>query len=225
VTVSGVGRVDAQPDQATILLGVETQAEVASNAIEQNNQQMQDLIDALTAAGVPQEDIQTQTISLTPIYQDSAPPTPAVSSSSTITEPVPPVDNEGNQIGGYRATNIVQVTTDNIDEVGMLIDAAVQAGGNRIEGIYFSVSDQSSYLSEARGAAWEQAHAQAGELAELAGAQLGRALTINDYSSPVPVVQQTTYEAAAASQVPVAPGTQSIEANLQVTWELVYSGQ
>jgi uncharacterized protein len=221
VTVSGVGRVSVQPDRAVIRLGVETQAEEASEAITQNNQQMQDLIDALIAAAVPEEDIQTQTINLNPVYGPSEPATTGATTGVT-TEPLPPIEGQGDEITGYRATNVVQIETDDIDQVGSLIDTAVQAGGNIVRGINFTVSDPTEPLNEARHAAWEQARAQAEQLAEFAGAELGRALSINDFSSPAPLIEQASFDAA-VSAVPISPGSQVVETNLQVTWELIYA--
>jgi uncharacterized protein len=66
VSVSGTGQSQVQPDMAMITLGVETQAEEASAALNQNNEQMQSLISTLTENGVAEEDIQTQAVQLQP---------------------------------------------------------------------------------------------------------------------------------------------------------------
>jgi uncharacterized protein YggE len=55
-------------------------------------------------------------------------------------------------------------------------------------------------------------------LADLADAELGEVLTVNESSrSPVPVERERF---AAEAAVPIEAGTQSIEVSVQVTWLL-----
>jgi uncharacterized protein YggE len=115
---------------------------------------------------------------------------------------------------------VVEVRLRDLEAIGGILDAAVQAGGNRIEGIRFEVSDPAPYLDQAREAAWNDAQHRAEQLASLAGAELGEVLTINASGrGPQPVVEQAV-TAAAAAPVPVEPGSQTIEVDLQVTWLL-----
>jgi uncharacterized protein YggE len=205
IGVSGTGMVRAAPDQAVVSLGVQTDAEEASTALSENSSQMQALIDALEAAGIAAEDIQTQVLQLYPRYEE----TPVGTSGATTSTLV-----------GYTATNIVQVTVRNLDSLGSTLDAAVKAGGNQIQGISFEVSDTSNLVDQAREAAWNDAVHKAEQLAGLAGAELGDVLTINESSNvPSPVVEAVR-TVAQAGAVPIQPGTQTITANVQVTWLL-----
>src|SRR5690606_3940247 len=52
VTDTGSGELNARPDTATVTLGVETQAQSANEALNQNNEQMAALIDALIEAEI-----------------------------------------------------------------------------------------------------------------------------------------------------------------------------
>jgi hypothetical protein len=199
VSVSGSAQVGAQPDVAVVRLGVETRAEQADEALAENNERMQDLIDALQEAGVAEEDIQTQVVQLRPQYPEG--PQQA--------EP---------EVVGYVASNVVEARVREIENVGQLLDAAVQAGGNRIEGIRFEVSDPTAVLEQAREAAWADAQAKAEQLAELAGAELGAVWSINESGgAPRPVLRAEVAEDAA---VPIQPGSQNIEVRLDVTWLL-----
>jgi uncharacterized protein YggE len=61
---------------------------------------------------------------------------------------------------------------------------------------------------------------KAEQLVELAGAESGDVLTIDESSRiPRPDVEQAVGGAAEAA-VPIQPGTQSIEVDIQVTWLL-----
>lgn len=200
ISVSGAGQAEARPDVAVIRLGVETQAEEANTALTQNNQQMQNLMAALQEDGLAAEDIQTQTVQLRPRYQ----------------EPEPGSQPE---LAGYTATNIVEVRVRNLAELGPLLDRAVQAGGNRVEGIRFEVSDPGQLLEQAREAAWNDAQAKADQLVELAGTELDEVWSIREFSNaPRPVRSEMMQESIAAA--PIEPGTQTIEVRLEVTWLL-----
>ena len=208
VSVSGTGQVSAMPDLAVVSVGVQIQAEEASQALSQNNEQMQAVIDALKEAGVASKDIQTQVIQLSPRYQQ---PTPQAGS----TQQGPP------ELVGFVATNIVQVTVRDISKLGDLLDTAIQAGGNQIQGIQFEVEDPSALYDQAREAAWEDAMNKAEQLATLSDSTLGAVWTISESSrTPRPVLESAVGAGAAVAAVPVQAGTQVIEVDLQVTWLL-----
>lgn len=203
VSVSGSGQVQAQPDQATIRLGVQTDSDSAAQALTENSTKMQALLDSLKNAGVAADDIQTQAVQLQPQYNQ------------------PPGPQQTNQAPtGYRATNLVEVKVNNLDNLGQLLDAAVKAGGNTIQGISFDVSDPSALLDQAREAAMQDAKHKAEQLASLAGAQLGPVFNINENSSTPRPLMQAGIARADVAAVPIEPGTQSLEVNVQVTWLL-----
>jgi uncharacterized protein YggE len=207
VSVTGIGEVTAQPDVAVVTLGVQTEADEAGAALDQNSQQTQALLDALSEAGIAEENIQTQVIQLQPQYA-APPPQPTAQMTNT------------NELLGYLASNVVEVRIENLDEVGSLIDSAINAGGNRIDSIRFEISDRSAILSQAREAAWNDAQQKAQQYAELAGAELGEVLTISTFEqTPVPVASASLARDSIES-VPIQPGTQSVNVQVQVVWQL-----
>jgi uncharacterized protein YggE len=117
------------------------------------------------------------------------------------------------------AVNTVQARVEDLQSIGAILDAAIEAGGNRIDGINFEISDSAQVMREAREAAWQDALQKAEQLAELAGAELGEVLNINaSDQGPFPVMQETF--AADAARIPIQPGMQSVSTNLQITWRL-----
>jgi uncharacterized protein YggE len=209
VTVSGAGRVSVQPDVAVVNIGVETTAEEASAALAQNNEQMQALLDTLQSAGVASEDIQTQTVQLYSPNMEPMQPPPAETRGA-----------EQPQSAGYRALNLVEVRVRDLTQVGNLIDQAVQAGGNQIHGIRFELSDPQAALDQARQEAWNEARHKAEQWAELTGAALGEVLTINEYQSAIPYAAESTLVRGAAADVPIEPGAQTVQVDVQVSWRL-----
>ena len=205
ISVSGSGVISAAPDQVTLRLGVETTAETASEALSQNNEQMTAVIDSLKDAGIPAEQIQTQTVRLNPRYE---------------TPPREPGQTEGRELVGYQASNLVQAHTEDLDAIGQLLDTAVRAGANRINGLRFEVSNSQALLNQARDAAWEDAEAKAQQLASLAGAELGEVLSINESTYTPRPVRMESVEMERAAGVSVEPGSEEIQVDLQVTWLL-----
>jgi hypothetical protein len=203
IQVRGIGEVSAQPDVATVRLGVQTEAENAEDALSQNNESMQSLITALENADIPTDDIQTQSVQLRPRYEEPGP-------------------NGGTrEVSGYVASNIVEVRVEELDALGSILDTAVQAGGNRIEGIQFEVSNTAELQDQAREAAWEDALHKAEQLASLAGAELSAPLHVTVSSDrPRPVVREEVAMERAAAAVPVRPGTQTLEVQVSVEWEI-----
>lgn len=207
VSVSGKGEVQAAPDEAFLNLGVQTEATSAQDALTQNNTLMQQVVDALKAAKVSAQDIQTQTIQLSPNYKTD-------NTTGTRT------------LQGYTASNIVQIHTQDLAHLGDLLDQAVAAGATTIQNISFEVSDPSQYVDQARQAAVQDAQHKASQLASLTDTSLGPVLTIQESSQlPVPILnQQVTLAAGVASAVPVQPGLITITVNVQVVWTLTGGG-
>jgi uncharacterized protein YggE len=203
ISVSGAGSASAAPDMAVVVVGVRTEAEDAATALTENNQSMGDLIDALREAGIAQADLQTQQINLSPRYANQ------------------PNQTGQPQVTGYEAMNTLQVRVRDMDQVGEILDNAVQSGGNIIHSIRFETADAQDVLQQAREAAFNDARQKAEQLASLADVQLGSVITINETTSSLPrpfaVAAQTE---AADRAVPVEPGLQDVDVTLQVTWEI-----
>jgi uncharacterized protein YggE len=206
ISVTGTGSANASPDVAVVRIGVRTDANTAQEALSQNSQKMQDLLSALQNAGIARQDIQTQYIQLNPRYNQ-----PSQQQANTP------------EVVGYSAANIVEVRVVNLESVGKILDSAVSTGGNTVEGIRFEISNQSDLYNQALEQAMTDARAKAERLADLSGAKLGEVLSITDVSAaPIPYGAGGA-NPAAAQAVPVEPGTQSVTANIQVTWLLASS--
>ncbi len=206
VHVSGLGEIQIEPDTAVINLGVQTQGKTAQIALRENNTTMQSLIDTLEKTNIPSENIQTQTIRLSPQYEIND-----TNNSRTVT--------------GYTASNIVEVRTEDLESLGTLLDDAINAGANTIENIRFEASGSEKLLDQVRETAVKNARHKAEELAKLTGSTLGPVLEIQESSStPGPIVRQLNPQTEAAA-VPVSPGSQSISVQVQVTWVLIVNNE
>lgn len=70
IQVTGHGEVQARPDRAIVRVGVETEADEATEALEENSAQMSDVISTTVETGIAEEDIQTTGLQLQPIYSE-----------------------------------------------------------------------------------------------------------------------------------------------------------
>jgi hypothetical protein len=201
IEVFGQGQVEAEPDRATVRLGVQTEADEAGATLEANNERMTAVISATLEAGIEENDIRTEGFRLNPVY-DNAPNT------------------QTRELAGYRASNIVRITVRDLAMLGSLLDAVVEAGSNTIEGIQFEVSNEAELAAAAREAAMQDAQQKAEQLTELAGAELGPVHTILETGGARPLTASVAEEASLAADVPIATGTQTIQASVQVIWEI-----
>lgn len=203
LSVSAEGKVEGRPDMATISLGVQTEAPTAQAAVQANAQRMTGLIAALRRAGIAERDIQTSNVSVNPQQQ--------------YRENQPPITT------GYQANNTVSAKIRNIDNVGRVIDASVGAGGNTVNGVYFSYQNPDAQLDAARRNAIEEARRRAGIYAQALNMQVVRIVAVQEgggYSPPVPMPIMRMEARADAAPTPVEPGQIETTANVSVTFEL-----
>jgi uncharacterized protein YggE len=100
ITLEGIGIVTVSPDQATLSVGVQTQAATATAAQSDASRVMTKIIAAVKAAGVAAADLATEWISLQP-QSDYG---PNGSGPSKVT--------------GYQASQSLQVTVRHLDRTG-----------------------------------------------------------------------------------------------------------
>jgi uncharacterized protein len=192
ITVTGNGTVAATPDRASFDFGVQTRAATAAGALSENARQARAIIDALEKAGVAKSAIQTTQVSLWP-----------------------QTSSDGMRITGYQASNSVQVTAA-LGNAGGLVDAAVRAGANNVDGPNLDTADKSGLYGQALQKALADAKTKAQAIAAGAGLALGTALKVREGSEATPMPLFAAARDSAAP--PIEAGTQQIQASVTVTY-------
>jgi uncharacterized protein YggE len=211
ISVSGTASVQRQPDQAVVQLAVESFAQAAPAATAENSKTMDAVIRALRKLGLRQDQIQTLGFSVTPEYDYSS------------NAPRRPGED---RLIGYRARNIVQVTTNDIEQVGNIIDVAIKAGANRVTNLGFQLRDPEAARQEALRLAVANARTEAETIATALGRRLGPALAASSTGAfPPPRPMEMRAMAAMASDMenmppPITPGTLEITAQVSVIYSL-----
>ncbi|MER8043579.1 SIMPL domain-containing protein [Streptomyces sp. NPDC094032] len=204
VTVGGSGRAAAAPDIAVVSVGVEATRKTAKEAMAAQNTAAKALLDALRQQGIADRDVRTESLSLSPVYTQTA---------------------EGeSKVTGYQAGQSFSVKVRDIDKAGQVVGAVSDATGDagRVNGVSFDVSDPTALRAKAREAAFRDAHDKAAQHASLSGHRLGRLVSLTEGESvrPGPGAAPSA-PADGGDSVPLAPG--EIEEHVTVTavYELV----
>lgn len=205
IRVSGTGEVKVAPDQATLDFAVESTAPTAAAAAQENASRMDRVIRALVAAGIPRTSIQTRNYS---VGQDYGPPQP----------------NGEPQLRGYRVSNTVTLTTGDINRVGDLLDVALRAGANRVDGVSFGLRDPEGARNQALRRAVESARRSAEAMAAALGVRLGPVLdasSVGELPGPVPVMMRAAADAMQKSTpTPIQPGEQTVTASASLVFAI-----
>ncbi len=201
IDVSGFGIAKGDPDMAMVTLGVETQASTATEATQKNAEMMNRIIDVLETLDIPRDKIETSNFNLYPVYSDQ-------------------VRYEGfSEIIGYRVSNVITVTITDLTKVGQVIDASVGAGANRVQGVYFTLTEEEtqSLKAIARQRAVEDAKLKAEAIATSLGLQI---VGVSHVSESITYYQPYRYDAAPMEgvQTPIIPGDMQVTVAVQVTF-------
>jgi uncharacterized protein YggE len=198
ISVTGIGRSTAAADIALLNLAVETQAVTASDALTENSKLATAVLSALKDSGIHEQDVETTGLSIVPLQDDKARPPKIVS---------------------YRVRDGLNAKLRNIHDAGVVIDAAVQAGGDalRIENISFSLADPSSLLVKARKQAIADAKERANQLASGLGVKLGNVVSVSESESRT---GPKFLALEVGNSTPILPGQSEVADQVTVSYEI-----
>ncbi len=203
VTVPGIGRVFAEPDMATVRLGVSVIGESAGSARSSAAKTMQAVLGAIDELGIARRDVRTELVSLNPVLDYQA--------------------DGGPRVTGYQLSNSVTITLRDLARVGELIDAALGAGASTLDSLEFALADPEPVQKQARSLALDDARARAATLAKGAEATLGQVLSVVEgepASGPIPYAGRAMALKAEDASTPVEGGTREISVSVIVTFAI-----
>ncbi|WP_375699496.1 SIMPL domain-containing protein [Pseudophaeobacter sp. TrK17] len=204
ILVSGEGRVEVAPDLAVITLGVSKEAKEAGEAMALVSEDMFAVVQELRAVGIADKDLQTQQISLQPVWSNGG----SYNSSGE------------RRITGFLAANTVNLRVRDLDQLGEVLDRVLRAGANQFQGLRFDVADHALLQDQMRASAVADARHKAEQLASAAGVTLGpvRTITDQDHGGGRPMMAM---EMSRSGAMPIEAGELSFSHNVQVVFDLV----
>ncbi len=202
IRVIGEGNITVKPNQAEVTLGVRTENEELQNAQQNNAIIINKIQNSLITLGIPEEQIRTIHYSVQPQYDFI----------------------EGKQhFRGYQVEHLLTITINNINEVGKVVDTAVNNGVNIVSGILFTISDRDYYERQALSAAVIDAYQKADTIANTLKVHLlgPNLISENSTQQGVPIPFQKTALMMSETATPIQAGT--LQINSQVTAEFNYA--
>jgi uncharacterized protein YggE len=200
--VTGNAVIVGAPDVAYITIGVETKDSSAEVAAQENANRMASVFAALQALGLKDQDLSTSGYN---VYNSTQVHNRGTNDEVTTTT--------------YHVQNRINVTTSDLSGVGQIIDAAVRAGANQVQGVRFDIKDKQAMQLEALKHAVEQGMAKANVMAQSASITLGGLATINEnYSSYAPMVNTMALRADSVQGTTINPGDVEVSATVNLSF-------
>ena len=225
VAISDSGKVVYNPDQVEVSLSVVTKGINPDSVQAENDKKMTAIVEYLKALGVKEEDIKTTSYNLYPEYDQGG-------------EIVPPgaVGNEAMEfyrpntykIIGYTLEQSLSFKSKEIGKIGEIVGGLTDKGANRVNSIWFSLSDEKTeeLKAEAREKAVAKAKKELETMKSLYGLKKAKLVSINDY----PVYPSVRYgdlkamgvggDAEVSNVSPIEAGTGELEVQVSLTYEL-----
>lgn len=203
VRATGDATVSAKPDRARLTIGVVTQSASAQAAAAQNAKQTETVLESLRRSAGAAAQLRTSGYSLTPDFSY-------------------PKNNSPPVISGYTASNIVDLTTADLANVGKVIDAATQAGANKVPGIEFLLKDEVAVRAEALREAAQKARENSQAMAAALGLKIVRVLSAEEGEPQViRPMRMMAMAPAMNATTPIESGNIQVQATVTVTVEVV----
>ncbi len=212
IHVQGNSEMQVSPDTAKVSLTVHTKGENANIVQEENSEKMDEFIRAIQTLGIDKEDIQTSNYRL-------------YSWGEYDRLLQKHVDK------GFRLTHTITVTIDDLDDVGDVLQTAVESGINQVGNVQFTLSDttQKEITEKLLQNAGIDAHAKANSIASGLDVKIGQVISVVESGNMPMVWYDTNYRGMemlgdvemAAMSPPIAPQDQTMHVSLQVEFSIV----
>lgn len=206
VTVSGTGSAGRPADLAQATFTSEAIRETAAEARSVAATIAGRVIAAVRAAGVAEADLHTAGLDVTPNWE-----------------------HDGTRMirHGFTVANRLAVTVRDLESVGRVLDAGLEAGATGLDGVSFLLSDHAPAAEEARRAAVADARSRAATIADALGGRLGALVSVTEGAAsvpgPFPAARMMAMEADSAP-TPVIPGRIEVTVAVTAEWEIDVAG-
>lgn len=205
IQVSASADVSATPDIATVRLAVTATGDTAEAARNQVAENASDMRAALRDIGVGDDQVQTTYYDISAVHEET---------------------RNGTEIVGYRAAHgfeiEVNVNADDLGErTGTLIDTAVQNGANQIEGVEFTLAEDTrrAMRQQALEHAMENARHDATVLAASSDLTITGVTSVSTADVGISPFQGARQELAAdTAGTVIEPGPVTVSATVSVTY-------
>lgn len=215
MVVKGEASVFKPADQVEMILGVATIGQTSSEALNENNKLMQQVVINLKQIGLETADYQTGRFRVQPIYRQHSKEEKEANQGKEETR---------GTISHYEALNTIQIKSSKLDLADKIIEAAVKGGANRVEQVNFNLNNPQAYREEAIQLATKNALVDAHALAAAAGVRFVKILYLSlDHwqNRPLPYMSKMAASAAGIeNETPLEAGNVEVQATVSMIYEI-----
>ncbi|MBQ5846333.1 MAG: SIMPL domain-containing protein [Selenomonadaceae bacterium] len=202
ISVSGQGKADVAPDMATVSIGIVTTGKTAQLAQAENAKVASDVTAALSSLGIFSKDIQTH-YTMSPVYEKG----------------------DYRKAAGYRASNTVTVTVNDVAKTGQVIDTALKSGATDVNGLSFGLKDARSVRNTALQMAVQDARSKADAIAAALGVKIVGIQNVKEDGGnfaryEVSNARLAKLDGGAAADTPVSAGTVEVNADVHIDFQI-----
>ncbi|HLO03560.1 MAG TPA: SIMPL domain-containing protein [Symbiobacteriaceae bacterium] len=202
--ITGTGRISYTYDTAEITLGASELADSPTAAFKAMSEKINKVVAAMKAKGITEADLKTGYLNLNQEYdwKDGA-----------------------QTLRGYRATNTLTIKVKDLNQVPAIMEAAVNAGANQVQGVNFSLANPGALEGQATDAAIDNARAQADRAAKRLGltvAGVQKVQVFNQSGPTPPIIYRSEMKSAAMADggAAVYGGNGEYTASVSIVFEL-----
>ncbi|HLS81932.1 MAG TPA: SIMPL domain-containing protein [Steroidobacter sp.] len=211
VTVSGQGEIRAEPDRATVTLGVEARRPKMEEARAEVARVVDSVLKLTRELKIDDQYVRATRITVQPEYN---------------------WNNEARErhLIGYHVSRQIEVDLRDLEKLGRLLERAIDLGVNQLGDPQLDSSKRREFEREALAKAVEDAHLNAEAVAKAAGARLGapRAISANSGFAPPPQPMMRAKvmmaEATADAGQSYQSGQMTFTGTVQIEYDLIPSG-
>jgi uncharacterized protein len=209
--LSAQGKSSGVFDASRFTVVVRKTEETAEAALKGTSTGMAAITVKLKEAGVADRDMQTKTASVAPNSVCRSLPPPHINGQHQICEQK-----------GFKSSHETTVLVRDAARLGVLMTAAVAAGGEEVTGGEHFFGDHEKMQTLARANALDAVQAKAKIYAEKLGLKLGPVIAISDDPLMLPGLHRESYpdQGAADQAQPAEFGQNVVSKTLYVTWEI-----
>jgi len=210
ISVSGTGKVYAKPDLAIIDFSVITENRTVNEALNENTEKMNTIVNSIKNKGVEENDIKTVIFNISPLYeyQKTGVDVSLYPSGKRV-------------LVGYEVTQSLEVKIRDMAKIGEVIQSATDAGANDVGNLVFTIENQDALKAQAKTQAIEEAKANAQNFATQLGVNLVRIIDFSENTyTPTSVSFNYLKQASESANPQIETGENEIESVVTLTYEI-----
>ncbi len=214
ITVTESGEIYAKPDLAVAIFSVITEGKSVAEALNQNTNKMNAVIEFVKKQGVEEKDLKTTNFSIYPRYEYQ---------QKTQTQIYPYLPGQ-RVLVGYEVSQSLEVKIRDLTKIGQIIEGAAAAGANQAGDLRFTIDKEDELKAKAREEAIKKAKDKAKELASQLGVRLVRVVNFSE-SGAMPIFYAAEMKAmstagAGGATPHIETGENKITATVAITYEI-----